>query len=546
MDAFIFRLLAAELTAFARGARVEKIHSPAPGFFTFTLFQHGQKQQMVWRASRNAGSFYLTQHKLPNPETPTSDVMRLRKYLAGRRLGGAVSAWPDRTLYFHIPASTSINHQLWLKCSLVEGPSLTSEPPELPRVSLPDKAELPGVFPLMKGDKAVWLAYPLLTPALRRTLENLSGEDQAALLADLAYELEHDGKSCLYLYDAPTGAPVLSPWALQPTHGLRLAGEITQEESLAAVSTGETPMLEAARQVYEPQVLQALSNTLGREALVAAGRATKKRSRLLRKLADERVRLEGMVALQKPARALQQYLWAVDPNQKTAGLDIPGEYAPNGALMRLTLDPRKTVTENMERMFHEASRGKRGLAILAQRICDIQNAPATAPDLRSNKAPEMGPAGKKSKRLQQQMRLIQRFASSGNISGLPAEQTAGQAFQIWRGRSAEGNHALLQAASPQDIWMHVKDGPSAHVLIKRISTAETVPHGVLLDAAALCLNKSWRKDEAKAEVIYALAKDVKSIKGGKTGSVLLNKTLGSVMASPAPSLEEKLRQPDNG
>jgi hypothetical protein len=49
-----------------------------------------------------------------------------------------------------------------------------------------------------------------------------------------------------------------------------------------------------------------------------------------------------------------------------------------------------------------------------------------------------------------------------------------------------------------------------------------VPERSLAEAATLCALKSWRKDDAKAEVLLAKVKDVRKVKGAAMGSVAVD------------------------
>jgi hypothetical protein len=89
-------------------------------------------------------------------------------------------------------------------------------------------------------------------------------------------------------------------------------------------------------------------------------------------------------------------------------------------------------------------------------------------------------------------------------------------------RDAGGNLALLRLANPYDLWMHVEGGPGAHVLVRREQGRE-IPSRCLEEAANLALAKSWRRDEAKAGVVCAQARHVRPVKGGKPGSVRVDK-----------------------
>ncbi|MDL2314302.1 hypothetical protein LJC36_04915, partial [Desulfovibrio sp. OttesenSCG-928-C14] len=53
--------------------------------------------------------------------------------------------------------------------------------------------------------------------------------------------------------------------------------------------------------------------------------------------------------------------------------------------------------------------------------------------------------------------------------------------------------------------------------------------------------KSWRKNDDKAEIISALVKDVRPLKGGAPGSVLVSRQQASFMVRLSREVEENLR-----
>ncbi len=89
-----------------------------------------------------------------------------------------------------------------------------------------------------------------------------------------------------------------------------------------------------------------------------------------------------------------------------------------------------------------------------------------------------------------------------------------EGWRVWMGRSALENQVLLsKVARPSDIWMHVRDAPSAHVLIKNQKGKEP-PIRVLEDAARWLANVSRKgKSDETLEIIYTPAKWVRAVKG---------------------------------
>jgi len=56
------------------------------------------------------------------------------------------------------------------------------------------------------------------------------------------------------------------------------------------------------------------------------------------------------------------------------------------------------------------------------------------------------------------------------------------------GKSERGNTELLRKARSRDVWLHLKDRPSAHVIIT--TDKQELPMRILEAAAKLCVNFS--------------------------------------------------------
>ncbi|MBS1961657.1 MAG: DUF814 domain-containing protein [Bdellovibrionales bacterium] len=100
-----------------------------------------------------------------------------------------------------------------------------------------------------------------------------------------------------------------------------------------------------------------------------------------------------------------------------------------------------------------------------------------------------------------------------------------EGLPILVGRSKDENLELtFKFARGNDLWMHVRGKPSAHVVIplreKKQASLET-----LLDAAYLCLHYSGGANWGKTEIDYTAKKHVKRIRDSSEASYVNNKTL---------------------
>lgn len=96
---------------------------------------------------------------------------------------------------------------------------------------------------------------------------------------------------------------------------------------------------------------------------------------------------------------------------------------------------------------------------------------------------------------------------------------------IWVGKSKEENLELtFKHAKGNDIWMHLRGKPGAHVVIP-LPSGKSAPLETLLDAAHLTIFYSGGQNWGKTEVDYTFKKYVKRIKNSTEASYTHNKTL---------------------
>ena len=458
--------------------------------------------------------------------------MRLRKRMQGRRVRSCVAHWPQRCLYVlfgdagrFCPAQTqgdtggAAPHleqdapPCWLCLDLRSGPRLEDRdcPPEDALVSWPSPEELPRAL-------EEWRNWPALTPALRRTLPLLEELERQALLADLAA-----GGGDVFVYDREAELELFAwplPDVLRDGRGERVFSDVLEAAGLVGTSRVFGGFAAAERRAEE--------RLQGREA--------RRLQRLLEKLDAEEARLRELAGKQREGLALQAQLWRYPPDFRAGELILDG---PDGPIL-LRLDPGYSLREHMERLFHSAGRGRRGLALLEKRRVELRARLARAEDASHlGKGTGYGIRAADSALYPGHDRGFVARQEADKHSDLPANVQAfasSDGIVMLRGRDAKGNWALLRLANPYDLWMHVEGGPGAHVLVRR-GQGEEIPPRSLHEAANLALAKSWQRGSAKAGVICAQARHVRPVKGGKPGSVRIDKVECALELQLDPDIE---------
>ena len=90
-------------------------------------------------------------------------------------------------------------------------------------------------------------------------------------------------------------------------------------------------------------------------------------------------------------------------------------------------------------------------------------------------------------------------------------------YKVLVGRNSNENQKLLEIAKANDLWMHIRDVPSSHVIIR--TDKQNLPDSVIQAAAKLCVDFSVKKP-GDYEVDYTKRKFVKVQEGS---NVLYNK-----------------------
>ena len=90
-------------------------------------------------------------------------------------------------------------------------------------------------------------------------------------------------------------------------------------------------------------------------------------------------------------------------------------------------------------------------------------------------------------------------------------------YRIKVGRNNSENDKLTFTAKPEDVWIHVKDYHSSHVIIESKNTA--LPDSVLLIACEICAYYSKCRDGGKVEIVYTEKKHVRKPPKSKLGFV---------------------------
>lgn len=173
-------------------------------------------------------------------------------------------------------------------------------------------------------------------------------------------------------------------------------------------------------------------------------------------------------------------------------------------IIRKIIDPKKPLAWNMEQCFGKAKKieqKKSGtldrVEILKKEIAKLESGHAVLP-VKSNTS-----------------RMMEKAEVSGR------KLIIDEQMEAVCGKSAEDNLKLLRKAQAWDLWIHLKDYPSSHAIIRRPKNKEITPTQIEKVVQWFLKEKPVKSllPGSKVEVVYVECRFVRPIKGDKLGRV---------------------------
>lgn len=209
--------------------------------------------------------------------------------------------------------------------------------------------------------------------------------------------------------------------------------------------------------------------------------------------------------------------------------------------VRVPCDPKLNFKDQIEKFYHQAKRKIRRLQEATERMQNFE-ATATALEQALNQAP-LFPNWSALTQWEQKAGIhvkdqgLTKRTTSSKSGWTGKSFLSKDGLPIWVGRSRDENLELtFKFARGNDLWLHLRGRPGAHVVIP-LSPGKSAPLETLLDAAALTLQYSGGSGWGTTEVDYTYRKYVKRIKDSKEVSYTSNKTL---LVKPDPIRIQRL------
>ncbi len=283
--------------------------------------------------------------------------------------------------------------------------------------------------------------------------------------------------------------------------------------------------------------LQSLKADVARALQTHRERCLRKANLLARDLAEtqagERLRVEGEILL-----AFGQ---EITPGQTSLSMENPFGDGDPPERLTIALDPHLSAVENANQRFARYHKLRRAgqqipeqiehnqaeLAQIEQFVTDLllaetpaEVAPVRAEVVaagylrgkqeRKDAKHRAGKGGKGSKRQK---------GGKRDTAGEPLRRQSADGFPLLIGKNSRQNEAVtFHEAASNDLWLHARGVPGAHVIIK--SGGRLVPRQTIEEAASLAAYYSQSRGNTSVPVDYTQQRYVRHMKGGGPGMVI--------------------------
>ncbi|MHB1421514.1 MAG: Rqc2 family fibronectin-binding protein [Bacillota bacterium] len=587
-DAVVLAAVARELQEELTGGKIDRVFQPEKDMIIMHVRRAKNNYRLLASAHAVHGRVHLTTTSYANPAAPPMFCMVLRKHLEGGRITSIFQPDMERVLQIRVEATDELGdrveklfvceimgkHSNLLlldpgSATIIDAYKRYSHATSRYREVLPGRPYLPPppqgkLNPLGAGEEEFrqrLLESPLdrrlpralletvsgLSPEMSRELILRAGLDLDLLLDNCGdYELNRVWEALHQLiktikkgrYQPTLVIEGNSYTAFSAVDLLQYPGKKVQNDSIS--HTLDIYFSGRREQDKLHQFRTSILSTVDREL----DRNCKKLS-----LQEETITAAGEAESYREAGELiTANIYRMQKGQDF--LDAENFYLPEAPLIRVTLEPTLTPAENAQKYFrrYNKARSTREMASL--------QATQTREEIRYLQ--EVQFSLNEAESLQELEEVRQELVKEGYIPAKPTirgkkkEQassagsqplsfmsTAGMEILVGR-NNRQNDHLTMRMAKDRDLWLHTKEIPGAHVVI-RTGNGE-IPPETMEEAAVLAAYYSKARDSAKVPVDCTFRSNVWKPRGAKPGMVLYENHRTFVV-TPSREIIERLTRP---
>lgn len=565
-DGTLLKAVVTELNQTLLSGRITKIYQPYKTELIFTIRANGANQQLLLSANPSFARLHLTTEKIDNPSEPPMFCMLLRKHLEGGIIESIEQLELERIVTILIKGRNELGDISYKKLMI----EIMGRHSNIVLLDEKDDKILDSIKHLSPGInsyRTILPGQPYKLPPEQEKLNPLT-IDETTFIKKIDFNA---GKIDSQILNQFSG---LSP---------QISKEILFRAKLANRDTLSKAFFEVINQVkedqFEPQItitdnkeyfsvielshLKGVAQTFSSVSEMLTrfyfGKAERdrvhqqasdlekflknefqKNKTKMKKLEQTLVDAETSAKYRKLGELITAYIHQIKKGQKEAC--VIDFYDEEQKLIMIALDPLKTASENAQNYFKKYNKAKNSLEIVKDQIEKTKQeliylegilgqmesaAPRDIAEIRE----ELMEGGyirnrikKQAKKKKETKPILEQYKSSTGL-------------EILVGKNNKQNEYLTNRLARQyETWLHTKDIPGSHVVIKSTEVDETS----LKEAATIAAYFSKARQSSSVPVDYTIIKHVKKPSGSKPGYVIYDNQT-TLYVTPDEEIVRKLK-----
>ncbi|TWI55101.1 Rqc2 family fibronectin-binding protein [Halalkalibacter nanhaiisediminis] len=566
-DGFMTRAMTNELAHLLTSGRISKIYQPYKTELIFTIRANGKNHQLLLSANANFARIHLTNEKYDNPAVPPMFCMLLRKHLEGSLIEKIEQLEMERIIVFHVRSKDELGDETYKKLyieimgrhsniSLVDhesGNILDS----IKHVSLSQssyRSVLPGQPYKLPPEQKKADPFELDADQLLRRLDFNAGkidrqlvEQIAGLSPQLAKEIVFRAGAVVNRTSLPTAfldvMSLFKQHKYEPemiTSGGKEFFTILPLTHLTGERRSFTSLSELLDRFYYGKAERDRVKQQAHDLERFLSNELQKNKKKIKKLERTLIHADQAKEFQKLGELLTANLYNIKRGDKQ--IEVIDYYDESGGTVVIPLDPQKTPSDNAQAYFKRYNKAKNSVEVVEEQIKKaneeieyfdqlIQQTESAAPRDIEEIREELIEEGylrrrQKLKKPKKDIKpVLEQYMSSSGID-------------FFVGKNNKQNDYVTNKFARQDeIWLHTKDIPGSHVVIRSTEPDEQT----LLEAATVAAYFSKARQSSSVPVDYTKVRHVKKPNGSKPGFVIYDQQT-TIFVTPNEDLVRSLRK----
>ncbi|MDR3157238.1 MAG: NFACT family protein [Lactobacillales bacterium] len=559
-DGVFLHVLTEELQEKLVSGRVNKVHQPYEKEVVFVIRSHGKTHQLLFSAHPSYARVQLTDMKYQNPEVPFSFAMVLRKHLEGSILESIKQIENDRILHFTFRRRDELGdlqnliliaelmgrHSTILLFNQATGKILDA----IKHVGFTQntyRTLLPGreyIAPPMVSGENPWIMKETKVFELLSTAEELDarflqkhfqglGHDTAEELVNRLLKRPNEKLAVWKEFWNSLSTPYPSLYVKEGREYFTLIPFVSLGEARQTFSN----LSELLDNVFLERAEKERVKQQAGELLQRIRRDLKKSQKKLEKLQVTLLETESAEEYRRKGELLTTFLTQVPKGAKEVTL---ANYYEEDTPIVIALKPFLSVSQNAQKYFQKYQKLKIAVRIVKEQLQQTKQEILYLESVESQlelATPLEVPVIFEELCAEGYIKIQKKKRGKKERLSEPVHFHSSDGTEILVGKNNLQNDKLtLKIARKTDYWLHAKNIPGSHVIIRSSSPSDMT----LTEAGILAAYYSKYRYSAQVPVDILLVKNIRKPNGAKAGFVIYEGQK-TILVTPSEDIVKSLK-----